>query len=163
MKLTETNKRIVLDHMVMASKMAKIKSLSSHPSVSLEELESAAYMGLVDAATRFDPNTGFKFSSYARLRIEGEMKDYMRNSLVGGRTRLIEDGEEFAEHSHACEEIDLSCLEPNESKIVRLYYFENRCMKEIGVSEGVCESRISQILSLCRKKLKKHMSWRLAK
>lgn len=155
------NEQMVLDHMKLASRMARRKSLSSPPSVSFDELESAAYMGLVDAASRFDPSRGFAFSSYAMVRIEGEMKDCMRKSILGGRIRLINEGEDFCDETPEKEDVDFSCLDAKEAKILRLYYFENRAMKEIGLLEGVGESRISQILASCRNKLKKHMSRRI--
>lgn len=153
---------MVLDHMNLASKMARNKSISSPPSVSFEELESAAYMGLVDAASKFDPSKGFAFSSYAMFRIEGEMKDYMRKSLIGGHVRLINEGEDFSDNKDSeKEDLDFSCLSSKEAKILRLYYFDNKAMKEIGFIEGIGESRVSQILKLCRKKLKKHMYRRI--
>jgi RNA polymerase sigma factor (sigma-70 family) len=152
------NQKIVLDHIPLAIKMARIKSLSSPPSVSFEELESAAYMGLVKAATRFDPERGYAFSSYAKIRIEGEMKDYMRLSSIGAKSRFILDNEDFVKDSNATVfsfDMDVSCLDEREAKILFLYYIDNKGMKEIGLSEGVSESRVSQILSLCRKKLKR--------
>jgi len=152
------NELMVLSHMPLACKMARIKSLSAPPCISFEELESAAYMGLVDAAIRFNPGLGFAFSSYAKIRIDGEMRDYMRTSLVGRRVRLISEGEDFPENDADAPDLDLSCLDENEAKIVRLYYIDNMAMKEIGFFEGVSESRISQILKTCRNKLKRHMS-----
>lgn len=149
------NQQLVLDNIVLASKLARIKSFSAPPSVSFEELQSAAYMGLVDAASKFDPSMGCAFSSYARIRIEGEMKDYMRLSMFGDRIRPFLDGEDFTSTNRSLPELnlDLSRLSDKESKILHLYYLESRTMREIGVSEGVSESRISQVLSACRKKL----------
>ena len=152
------NKKIVVDHMPLAVKMARIKSKSVPPSVSFEELESAAYMGLVDAASRFDPEMGFAFSSYARMRIEGEMRDYMRGNHRPAR--FIMDGEDFAEEARdECSVLEQCSahLDDREVKILSLYYIENRPMKEIGFSEGVSESRVSQILNSCRKKLRRRM------
>lgn len=152
------NERMVLDHMALASKLARIKSLSAPSCISFDELQSAAYMGLVDAASKFDPDRGCPFSSYARMRIDGEMKDYMRGSLVGARVRFMSDGEDFPALSSIAPDVDMSCLDDKEAKIVRLYYFDSKAMKEIGFSEGVSESRVSQILNSCRKKLERHLS-----
>jgi len=152
------NERMVIDYMPLASNMARIKSLSAPPCISFDELESAAYMGLVDAALKFDPGRGSAFSSYARIRIDGEMRDYMRLSMVGDRIRLISEGEDFPSKQSTNDELDLSCLDDKEAKILRLYYIDNKAMKEIGFSEGVSESRISQILCSCRKKLKRHIT-----
>lgn len=153
------NQKLVLDHIPLALKMARRRSFSAPPNVSLDDLRSAAYMGLVDAASRFDPSRGFAFATYARLRIDGEMTDHMRSSLFGPETRPITDGEDFP-HPSSPEppHVDLSCLDSREARIVRLHYFDNRTLKEIGVSEGVGESRISQILGECRKKLKRKLN-----
>lgn len=152
------NQQLVLDHIPMALKMARRRSFSAPPNISLDDLRSAAYMGLVDAASRFDPSRGFAFATYARLRIDGEMTDHMRSSLFGSETRPLMDGEDFpAPPEPELPLVDLSCLDVRESRIVRLHYFDNRTLKEIGVSEGVGESRISQILGECRKKLKRKL------
>jgi len=152
------NERLVLDHIPLALKMARRRSSYAPPNVSFDDLRSAAYMGLVDAANRVDPSRGFAFASYARLRMEGEMTDYMRSAFSGSDTRPIMEGEDFPdsllpEPPH----IDLSCLDSREARIVRLHYFDNRTLKDIGISEGVGESRISQILGECRKKLKRNL------
>lgn len=150
------NQQLVLDHIPLALKMARRRSLSAPPNVSLDDLRSAAYMGLVDAACRFDPSRGFAFATYARLRIDGEMTDHMRSSLFGSETRPIMDGEDFpCPPEPDIPPVDLSCLDDREVRIVRLHYFDNRTLKEIGFSEGVGESRISQILGECRKKIKR--------
>ncbi len=39
----------------------------------------------------------------------------------------------------------LACLPPREQKIIRLYYFEEATMKQIGQAIGVNESRVSQL------------------
>jgi RNA polymerase sigma factor (sigma-70 family) len=144
--------------MPLASVMARKKSLSAPPHVSFEELQSAAYMGLVDAARRFDASKGFAFSSFARLRIEGEMKDHMRLSMLCDKIRLISDGEDFESRSELTPSdigLDISFLEDRERKMLLLYYLESKTMKEIGDGEGLSESRVSQIIGSCRKKLKK--------
>ena len=48
-----------------------------------EDLVSAGYLGLVEAATRFEQGPDNKFSSFAYLRIRGAMIDHMRtNSAI---------------------------------------------------------------------------------
>lgn len=152
------NQQLVLDYIPLALKMARRRSLSAPAHISFDDLKSAAYMGLVDAANRFDPSRGFAFSSYARLRIDGEMTDHMRSSFLGSEIRLLTQGEDFpGPFGPEPPQVDLSCLDSREARIVRLHYFDNRTLKEIGVSEGVGESRISQILGECRKKLKRKL------
>jgi RNA polymerase sigma factor FliA len=45
-----------------------------------DELVAAGMVGLVEAATRFDPERGMPFSSFAGLRIEGAILDTLRQS-----------------------------------------------------------------------------------
>lgn len=49
------------------------------PHVDFDDLVSAGYEGLLQAALRFDPSRGFQFSTYAPTRIRGEMIDQLRD------------------------------------------------------------------------------------
>jgi len=49
------------------------------PHVDQEELLSAAYLGLVAAAERFDPDRGVKFKTFAEQRINGNIIDELRS------------------------------------------------------------------------------------
>lgn len=56
------------------------------PSDQLDEFVSSGYMGLVEAAQRFDPSSGIDFRNYAFLRIRGSIIDSIRaNSELSGR------------------------------------------------------------------------------
>jgi len=44
----------------------------------LEELESTAYVALVEAAQSFDPGRNVNFATFARHRIRGALRDYQR-------------------------------------------------------------------------------------
>lgn len=50
--------------------------------------------------------------------------------------------------------VALQCLEERERRMIQLYYFESRTMKEIGKSLGVDESRISQLHARAVKRLR---------
>lgn len=62
-------------------------------SVNYDELKSAAYMGLVKAASKYDGENDF--APYAFCRMSGEIKDYLRSLAWGGRAKRIKI--EFAE------------------------------------------------------------------
>jgi RNA polymerase sigma factor for flagellar operon FliA len=49
------------------------------PSVSLEDLESAGIIGLMDAIEKFDPTRNIQFKTYAEFRIRGAMLDELRS------------------------------------------------------------------------------------
>lgn len=56
------------------------KTASSFPDhVDRDELYGAGYLGLVEAAQRFDPSKGFSFSTWAEYRIRGAVLDYARS------------------------------------------------------------------------------------
>lgn len=46
----------------------------------LEDLQQAAFLGLVNAIDRFDPERGFPFSTFAFPTMSGELKRYLRNT-----------------------------------------------------------------------------------
>jgi RNA polymerase sigma factor for flagellar operon FliA len=46
----------------------------------LDDFESAAFLGLCDAARRYNPDSEVSFNGFAFLRIQGEMNDLLRSS-----------------------------------------------------------------------------------
>ena len=58
----------------------KLISTMKLPKSSFEEYVSAGYLGLVEAAERFDPRQGTSFKNYAFLRIRGAIIDSIRKS-----------------------------------------------------------------------------------
>ena len=52
----------------------------------------------------------------------------------------------------------ISELSEKECRVVKLYYFEELTMKEVGIALGVGESRVSQIHSIAVTRLKARMA-----
>jgi RNA polymerase sigma factor for flagellar operon FliA len=50
------------------------------PGVDVENLESAGVLGLVEAASKFDPERGVKFETFAAWRIRGAVFDELRRN-----------------------------------------------------------------------------------
>lgn len=46
--------------------------------IELEDLVQAGWLGLMDAAEKYDPYKGHKFSTYATLRVHGAIVDFLR-------------------------------------------------------------------------------------
>jgi RNA polymerase sigma-B factor len=67
---------LILEHRALAQKLASRYAGRGEP---LEELIQVAMVGLVQAATRFDPDRGTSFSSYAVPTILGELRRYFRD------------------------------------------------------------------------------------
>jgi RNA polymerase sigma factor FliA len=59
-------------------KVAKTLARRLPPSTDLSDLISAGSLGLIEAATRFDPARGESFEAFARIRIRGAMLDDIR-------------------------------------------------------------------------------------
>ncbi|MCU0290285.1 MAG: sigma-70 family RNA polymerase sigma factor [Acidobacteria bacterium] len=78
MKNAEFEKR-VLDHLDMVKVIAAKIYARIHWSVDLGDLIHTGILGLIDAAGKYDPGRGVKFSTYASLRIKGAILDELRN------------------------------------------------------------------------------------
>lgn len=151
------NDQLVLDYIPLAKKIARQTSLKTPPSVTEEEILSAAYMGLVSAARRFDSGKG-KFAPYARLRISGEINDYLRSRRGPEVSEIeFEVTQDYEDEVLTRDFFDFLAtrLSESEDEVLRMYYLEGRTLKDIGDRRGVGESRVSQILSGSLKKLKK--------
>lgn len=58
--------------------VGQIAKKLGRPGCTSSDLFNVGLTGLWQAATRFDPSNGAAFSTFAKRRIEGEMKDYIR-------------------------------------------------------------------------------------
>ena len=64
--------------MPVIQRIAKHLARRLPPHVSVDDMVSAGYLGLVDAHRRFDASRGHRFESYAEFRIRGAMLDELR-------------------------------------------------------------------------------------
>ena len=69
---------LIVEHLPIVRFIARRihESLPEH--VQIDDLFSAGVVGLMDAAKRFDPSKGVKFSTFAQLRIRGAILDSLR-------------------------------------------------------------------------------------
>jgi RNA polymerase sigma factor (sigma-70 family) len=153
----ETNERdsIILQHLDLANKLAYAKIKSTSKRISLDELKSSAYFGLVSAAEKYKEN-GSSFAIYATMKIKGSMKDYLRELKWGTRKNRVESVpllDVFVKKENNISSI-ISDLKLIEKKIILMYYEGGYTLKEIGKELGVKESWISQLLSKARKTIK---------
>lgn len=140
-----TINNLIISNLHLAEKLAKIKKRKLS-NVSYDELKSAAYMGLVEAANKYNPIKNDNFAAFAFFRINGAIKDYLRELLW--KSKMSELHENIPEKSQEInfDEI-VENLPPTNKNIIKLYYIDRMKLKEIACKKGVHESRISQILS----------------
>ena len=155
-------------------------------SVSEDELFSAGMFGLMKACRSYDPERGAEFKTYAYHRIRGAIGDelrrldYLPRSLrdrakAEGRDApsilaipTDEDGNESLAAPTAASEVEtqdlvvvivkeIEALPEKMRLVMELYYRQNLNMKEIGEQMHLTESRVSQIHSNARTRLRKAM------
>ncbi len=151
--LTNREQNLVLAHLPFADSLAKSKFRNTPPQVSLDDLKSAAYMGLVDAAGRYDWKSDFK--NFARWRILGEMQDYLRSlrwDCHNIKVESISDNFDLAEErepesfDELLDDLSKNRLSPLAKRILRMYYGERLTISEIAEKVNLSGARVSQLL-----------------
>jgi RNA polymerase sigma factor (sigma-70 family) len=152
---SEQRNQLVVNHIQFAEKIASRQHRRLPFSVYLEDVKSAAYLGLVDAASRYKGNIPFEI--FASFRINGEIKDYLRSLGWGTRNNRWQ--------SHAWEETYDYASEPEEGvndsfemvtgrlgkqgqNVLRMYFVEDLTMKEIAERVNLSQTRVFQIIKI---------------
>lgn len=177
-----TRDTLIKKHWGFARKIAVKRQFGMPKSVQLDDLLSAAYYGLLDACGRYDKSmTEPQFRSFIRIRVIGEINDYLRKCLWGGRNNSfhnwnldvpvhgsncgrnplplsdsLSDNSAFA--SAEADELFLELIHPLPARIQKMFWFyykEGKTMKEISDMPefDVCESRVSQEMAKYQKML----------
>jgi RNA polymerase sigma factor FliA len=163
-----TTQKLVEDYVPLAVKLAYQKKRSLPQFISIDELKSAAYLGLTEAASRYDDTKGVQFSTYAYPRIQGAILDYLRELSWGNKEdqSVVCDLESLENCSgvepqsspeQLLEEISED-LDEQAKTMMKFYFIDEFSMKEIGKKFGVSESRISQLISSYKQKIKNNWS-----
>lgn len=159
----KTVNELIVDYLPFANKLAcEYSKKLSNKRASLDELKSAAYFGLVLSANRFDSSLDFSFATFSRLRILGEMQDYIRQ-LRGDRRKNYQtvvslEDVEITNKSRSWDEAITDGLSDLAKNVVFSYYMEGLTLKEIGKNCDLSEGRISQILSTSHRYIEKQMA-----
>lgn len=152
---------LVEQYVPLAKKLAYQRKKALPKFIEVDDLISAAYMGLVEAASRFDEGRNVCFSTYAYPRINGAIYDWLREQGWGKYVQMVsldssdEDGVSIEvaakEEPHHEEVLDVVSqgLGDQAKNVLRYYFIEQRSMKEVGEKIGVTEGRISQIVKAC--------------
>ena len=105
--------KLVEDNLVIARKLAA-KFYNNRGHLEFDEILSFATMGLVDAASRFDPSRGLKFTTFAGPRIVGSILDGLRKEYGHGKRRrkpINATFEPYQERNHGKSPTDFEQLE----------------------------------------------------
>ena len=161
-----TAQKLVEQYIPLANKLAYNKKKTLPNFVDIEELKSAAYMGLVEAASRFNPDLGVQFSTFAYPRVFGAIHDYLREMGWGKRSEPVQmysldatiktdDGEcrqgdlleaKKENNSEDFMEVITITLDEQAERVLHHYFIDDLSLKEVGVKFGVSESRVSQLI-----------------
>ena len=181
--MDKEKEKIVLKHIYLADEIAIKMFPKLKNKYSLDELKSSAYLGLIDAAEKYEINNNKPFKNFARKRIKGsildEVKDDKRYNVKRGvpheqpiqslNSTTCKDGEktvQFIELVQAKEdylndlliknEIEkmLMCLDHREKEIVTMYYFRNLTQQEISEFVGLKQPAVSKIIKKAIEKIK---------
>jgi len=148
-----TTNQLIEQHIPLANKIAGYKKRNLPRSVQLDELRSAAYFGLVDAAQKYQPERCDSFKGYAKIRIQGAIVDYLRELGWGSRHALRGhtslDYEPPAPPEQVSPELFglvMPGLPPARQAVIRGYFMEEKTQEEVGAEMGLSKARVCQIL-----------------
>lgn len=149
---------LIVKFMPLAISIARKRKTTLPKYIDFEDIKSAAYLGLVDAANKFDKNVCPSFSAYANLRIFGEIQDFLRNNFKNTSQMVsLTDEVDFEQNVEKSSEISedlLKHLSVDEQNVIKHYFVDDLSLKEIGRLIGVSESRVSQKISDSKKIIK---------
>lgn len=180
--MDKEKEKLVLNHIYLADKIAVQMFSKLKNKYSLDELKSSAYLGLIDAAEKYEVNNNKPFENFARKRIKGsildEVKDDKRYNVKRGVPHeqpiqslnapikeddnsiqfidLVQEKEDYLDNLLLKNEIEkiLLCLDHREKEIVTMHYFRNLSQKEIAAFVGLKQPAISKILKKAIEKIK---------
>lgn len=171
--LTDAQQKLVEQNLWLVGCITKAIHAKLPASVEWDDVEQAGCLGLIDAAIRHDPSLGASFVTFARWRVNGAIRDYLRSlDFVSKEERSrITAGEacepvqmrvddlyaQPRDTAASPEELSMAAqitaqigtlmeiLNGRQRTILREYYFQDRTMSQIGKGMGVKEARISQV------------------
>lgn len=164
MELLEKRNELIIKHLNLAEKIASFRLKNASLKIlSFDELKSAAYFGLISAAgnhvqSNYDIN---KFKTYASLRINGEITDYIRSFNQGSRynpryfVELDDVYESKNETSYDLFYKITSILSDRDKNIFFKFYFEGYELKEIEKEYKISLGVINGILVKSKNKIRK--------
>lgn len=78
--------KLIVDHIPLVSYLVSKIALQLPPHIDKQDLTSAAMVGLINAADRFDPERGVLFKTFAEQHVRGTILDELRSYDVLSRS-----------------------------------------------------------------------------
>ena len=135
------------------------------------DLFQEGIVGLVEAVERFEPQRGFKFSTYATFRIRGRALTYLQKSsrhnqqlsemdkmaiLTAGKEKLLKDPDDLAQDAFLLERIQY-CIEelpPKERQAFEAVVLDEKPPKDVSTELGISRSYLSRLLKKSWRRIK---------
>jgi RNA polymerase sigma factor (sigma-70 family) len=158
---------LVLGYMTYARKIAYSRKRALPKHIDVDELVSAAFFGLTEAAARFKNERDVCFKTYSFFRIKGAIDDYLR--FIGYSTSLNKKDEgdrielipaRTEQHHERNFEVIERVVGRAGLEILKLYFLDNCDLKEIGSKIGVSESRVCQLFTKYKEQIRQH--WKVS-
>jgi RNA polymerase sigma factor (sigma-70 family) len=164
---------LIVEHLPQAHFIAKKIHFRICRRIPLEDLEQYGALGLIVAATHFDPTRGLKFKTYAEHKIRGAILDAIRKEThcrSGQDTQPIEwisfEGLGVTERADESSERELLAVEAKidsarlmkrctkiQRKVLAGVYLDGESQERISAEIGGNQSRVSQHLKAARERL----------
>lgn len=178
--LTKEMELLVTENMGLAGSMAK---QFIHTGIDYDDLRSAAYLGLIKAAERFDESKGFKFSSLAGKIMQNEILQLIRKQkkhrqCVSYDALMSRDGKEeitflqlFGYEDPELERVEniglydfmMEDLSEREKQVVDLVIIQGISQTDLAPQLGMSQSYVSRVRKRAVQKMKQKMTPQLCK
>jgi len=172
----EARNRLVVQNLDLVERIAKFFVQQLPPCFDLQDLTQAGNLGLIDAASKWDPTRRVPFRMYAQLRIRGEILESVRRRRYRDATHAELEAVHFERADPAAvQAIDepigraqirrqvreaLAGLSDKDREVIVLYYWRDKLERGVGDAFQVSESRGSQLLSDARVRLRRQLEMR---
>ncbi len=132
--------QIIEEYAHLVKYVASRMSLMVGQYVDFDDLVGYGVFGLIDAVDKFDYDKGFKFETYASLRIRGSIIDSIRK--IDWVPRSVRQISKDVERAFSALEMRLG-REPNDKELA-----EELCVSEEEVKEMIKKASVSSLVSL---------------
>lgn len=143
----ENRDELIIEHLPLVKYHAYRLVSQLPPNIEVNDLISAGVLGLMDAATKFDPLRGVQFKTYADMRIRGAMIDSLREldwapPALRRKARKLREVTEKLQHAlgreageqEICDELEISINDLHQLNS-RLHNLTVGSARESGKSE----------------------------